>query len=230
MDSYVTAYPSDAVEPLAAFAFGTAFFPVGSGLWRPGAELSERPIAFVAHVFDGASYRYALGRGGGNERIDGNRTWLGLRRVCVRAGVALEETFLTNALMGAKTGLATGAVRGGPRYRAQCAAYLARQLTVVRPRLVVALGAHAMGVLGEAVPAIARAWCGAATISALDASVPPRNIVRDIRIATDVAADVAVLRHPCTWTNAPRRGCRGLGLEADAEVLSRALVKPLATR
>jgi len=133
MDGVVTAYPAHAVEPVNAFARGTAFFPVGAGQWRPGGPLPARPIALVAHVFDGASYRFVLGPGNGNERVDGNRTWVGLRRVCNLAGVALEQCFLTNALMGVKTGGTTGPVRAGPLYRAQCVAFLARQFAVIRP-------------------------------------------------------------------------------------------------
>lgn len=222
LDDYVTAYPPHAVARAQAFAVGTAFFPVGAGLWWPGTPLAERPIALIAHVFDEASYRFALGAGEGSERVAGNRTWAGLRRVLALADADIADCFLTNALMGIKVGPATGAVRAGVCYRAQCAAYLARQLEVIRPRLVVTLGSHALQVLRQAVPALADAWDGFATMAAIDAASPPRHIVRGVTLSGDCVVDIAVLRHPCTWTNAPRRGCSGRGLAADAEILRRA--------
>lgn len=224
MDSYVVEYPAPAVARMVAFARGTAFFPLGSGRFEAGSALPARPIAIVAHVFDEASYRHALGAGGGHERIDRNRTWVGLRRVLELAGVDIRDCFLTNALMGVKAGPATGAVRAGPQYRAACAAFLGRQLTLVRPRLVVALGAHAVGILREAVPGLDTFWGGARSIATLDERAPPAHIVRGVAISAEAQADVAVLRHPCAWTNLPRPGCRGRGHEADADVLRRALV------
>ncbi|GAC1524433.1 MAG: hypothetical protein NVS2B3_19820 [Vulcanimicrobiaceae bacterium] len=211
--------------PTSAFVFGTAFFPVGAGLWRPELGLSERPIAFVAHVFDDASYRFALGPGCGDERIAGNRTWLGLRRVLALAEVPIEACFLTNALVGVKVGAATGAVRAGTRYRAQCAAYLRRQIEIVRPRLVVTLGSHAMVLARDALPALDRAWGAATTLTALDRMEPPRHVVRGVAVAANLAVDVAALRHPCTWTNAPRAGCDGRGPFADADILRRAATR-----
>ena len=225
MDAYVGVYPAHAVERADAFALGTAFFPVGAGLWRPGTTLGQRPIVIVAHIFDGPSYRYALGPGGGNERVSGNRTWLGLRKVLDLAEIDIESCFLTNALMGIKTGRATGAVRGGRAYRSQCAAFLARQLQVLAPRLVVSLGVHAMTLLALAVPALGEIWRHATTVTALDLAVPPSNVVRAIRLRDDLAIDVAVLRHPCTWTNASRPGCTGRGARADAEILRRAMAR-----
>lgn len=109
----MTAYPPHAVARAQAFAVGTAFFPVGAGLWWPGTPLAERPIALIAHVFDEASYRFALGAGEGSERVAGNRTWAGLRRVLALADADIADCFLTNALMGIKVGPATGAVRAG---------------------------------------------------------------------------------------------------------------------
>ncbi|MDP9025649.1 MAG: hypothetical protein M3N13_09790 [Candidatus Eremiobacteraeota bacterium] len=224
MDDYVTDYPARAVTRAAAFARGTAFFPLGSGRFEAGSPLPNRSIAIVAHIFDEASYRYALGPGAGHERIHGNRTWVGLRRVFDLAGVDIRDCFLTNALVGIKAGPATGAVRAGPRYRAECAAFLARQLALVRPRLVVTLGTHALAVLREAVPAL-DAFCGGArSIGALDARLGAGHIARDIAIGRETLADVAVLRHPCAWTNLPRVGCAGRGHAADADVLRRALV------
>ena len=218
LDEYVPQYPPHAVERPTAFALGTAFFPVGSGLWKPREALPSTPIAIVAHVFDASSVAYALGPGGGNERIDGNRTWQGLRTLLERAGVSIEACWLTNALMGVKVGKPCGPVAAGKGYHRACAAFLRAQIETVQPRVVATLGSSAMRVLRAASDDLGERWKGYETLDALDRAEPPAHAQRDVRFGEHVVARVVALSHTCSWTS--RRSYRGeRGARADAALL-----------
>jgi hypothetical protein len=222
MDRIVDRYPEHAIRRMPAFAFGTAFFPAGAGLVPPGRALPAEPVMIVAHVFDAPSFAHALGAGGGSERTEHNRTWLGLRLLLERAGLALERCFLTNALVGVKVGRPCGAVAAGPRYRSQCAAFLLEQVRAVRPSLIATLGAPAMTMLKAASDDLSGRWRAYGTLAALDRAEPPAYTTRDVRFGDHVARRVVALGHTCSW--ASRRAYRGeLGARADAAVLRDAL-------
>jgi hypothetical protein len=224
MDRIVDRYPEHAVARMHAFALGTAFFPAGAGLVPPGRALPAEPVMIVAHVFDAPSFAYALGAGGGSERTDRNRTWLGLRVLLERAGLALERCFLTNALVGVKVGRPCGPVAAGPRYRAQCAAFLHEQVRTVRPSLIATLGAPAMTILKAASDDLAARWRAYGTLAALDRAEPPAHRARDVRFGEHVARRVVALGHTCSW--ASRRAYGGeFGARADAAVLRDALAE-----
>ena len=223
MDRVVDHYPERAVERMGAFALGTAFFPAGAGLVPPGRPLPADPVMIVAHVFDAPSFAYALGAGGGCERTERNRTWVGLRALLERAGLSVERCFLTNALVGVKTGPPCGAVAAGPDYRRQCAAFLRDQVLAVRPRVIVTLGAPAMTILKAADADLAARWHGYDTLAALDRAEPPAYTANDVRFGSHVVRRVVALGHTCSW--ASRRTYRGeRGARADAALLRDALV------
>ena len=224
LDSVVDRYPERAVERMGAFALGTAFFPAGAGLVPPGRALPPDPVMIVAHVFDAPSFAYALGAGGGSERTERNRTWVGLRVLLEGAGVAVERCFLTNALAGVKVGRPCGPVAAGPRYRKQCATFLREQVLAIRPVLIATLGTPAMTMLKAADEDLAARWHAYDTLGALDRAEPPAHSARDVRFGGYAVRRVVALGHTCSW--ASRRIYRGeRGARADAALLRDALAE-----
>src|SRR5271156_5181302 len=126
---------------------GTSFFPGGAGLWRglkSGGVLPEffppAPLMFVGHNFDSqCNYEISLARGG---EVEG-QFWTRLLRILEVAGITPEACFFTNALMGLKPGKAEGSMPSVPGYREECREFLKRQIEIVRPCAVVALGSNA---------------------------------------------------------------------------------------
>ncbi len=217
----VTTYPERAVTAVPAFAFGTAFFPVGAGLWEPNAPLPDDPIAIVAHVFDAASVAYALGPGNGSERIADNRTWRGLLTLLERADIDVRRCFLTNAYMGVKVGDPCGPVGGGRAFRAACEAFLGEQVRAVRPRAIVTLGLPAALALRAASEDLGRRWAGVARLADLDAE-PARYVASDVNFGDHDVRRVVALGHTCSWTS--RRTYDGeRGARADAAILRDAI-------
>ena len=224
LDRFFEVYPERAVRRMHAFALGTAFFPAGAGLVPPNRTLPSHPVMIVAHVFDEPSFLYALGAGGGSERIDRNRTWLGLRALLERAGLPLERCFLTNALAGVKLGPACGPVAAGSVYRRACEAFMLEQVRAIRPAVVVTLGAPAMLVLKAASGDLERRWRGYRTLAALDRADPPAHVARNVAFATHVVRSVVALGHTCSWAS-PRMYGGERGARADAALLRDALAE-----
>jgi hypothetical protein len=127
---------------------GTACFPGGAGLWRGkrnGGPLPvyfpESPLMFVGHNFDSErGYAISLARGGEAE----GDFWTRLLRMLESAGLRPAECFFSNALIGLKPGKAEGEMPSVRGYKEQCQSFLQRQVEIVRPRAVVALGVQAI--------------------------------------------------------------------------------------
>jgi hypothetical protein len=126
---------------------GTALFPGGCGLWRGSAlggpmpeYFPDSPIMLVAHNYDSiAGHERYQQRGG---EVDSS-FWRILIGYLDGAGIDPADAFFTNALMGCKPGSATGKMPSVPGYEDQCLSFLRRQLEIVRPRVVIALGRDA---------------------------------------------------------------------------------------
>jgi hypothetical protein len=95
---------------------------------------------FVGHNFDSErGYTISLERGGEAEGV----FWTRLLRMLDAAHLEPDACFFSNALMGLKPGKATGHMPSVPEYKKQCESFLKRQVEIVRPSAVVALGAQA---------------------------------------------------------------------------------------
>ena len=124
---------------------GTAFFPGGCGLWRGNAlcgpmpeHFPTAPIMLVAHNYDSvASHERSKERGG---EVDSFFWRDVLIPYMTEAGIDPHDVFFTNALMGCKPGSATGDMPAAPGYEEQCSEFLERQIEIVEPRIVIALG------------------------------------------------------------------------------------------
>jgi hypothetical protein len=128
---------------------GTGFFPGGSGLWRgsdPFGQLPdlfpEAPLMIIGHNFDSiAAHATSMDRGGEAQSL----FWRILLAYLSTAAIRPDRCFFTNALMGVKPGSAVGSMPAVAGYHDQCQAYLARQIEIVKPSIIVTLGQRARG-------------------------------------------------------------------------------------
>lgn len=126
---------------------GTAFFPGGAGLWRGDqpfgglpAHFPEGPVMFVAHNFDSIRAHDSAKLKGGEAK---SFFWRTLLAYLENAGIDPEDGFFTNALMGLKPGSAVGDMPTVPGYEDECRRFLVRQIEIVKPSMIVALGQKA---------------------------------------------------------------------------------------
>lgn len=132
---------------------GTACFPGGAGLWRGNRNRGPLPtyfpevsVMFVGHNFDSErGYAISVARGG---EVGGD-FWKRLIRILEAAALRPEECFFSNALMGLKPGKAEGDMPTVPGYIQQCQSFLQRQIEIVRPHAVAALGTQAVRYISE---------------------------------------------------------------------------------
>jgi len=127
---------------------GTACFPGGAGLWRGKQNAGPLPeyfpeaaVMFIAHNFD-SERGFAISRARGGEAE--GEFWTRLLRVLDAAHLQPDGCFFSNALMGLKPDKAEGDMPSVPGYREQCQEFLKRQVEIVRPCAVIALGAQAI--------------------------------------------------------------------------------------
>ncbi len=106
------------------------------------ALFPDAPVMFVGHNFD--SIR-AFDKSFDNGGEAGGEFWRRLLVVLRGASLPPQRCFFTNALMGLKPGSATGSMPSVRGYRDQCARFLKKQIEIVKPSAVVALGAKAEG-------------------------------------------------------------------------------------
>jgi hypothetical protein len=150
MQETVTSYHptvNRTAETLEGLIAGTACFPGGAGVWRGDDNGGSLPklfpqsaVMFVGHNFDSdRGYVLSLSREG---EVEG-QFWKRLLRVIAGAGLAPEECFFTNALMGLKPGKAEGKMPLVAGYSEQCQRILQKQIEIVQPRAIVALGVKA---------------------------------------------------------------------------------------
>jgi uracil-DNA glycosylase family 4 len=94
---------------------------------------------FVGHNFDSIrAFDKSFANGGGA----GGEFWRRLLRILAGASLKPERCFFTNVLMGLKPGSATGSMPSVPDYKSQCSQFLQKQIEIVRPLAVVALGVN----------------------------------------------------------------------------------------
>jgi hypothetical protein len=100
----------------------------------------DAPVMFVAHNFDSISAYEKCKRIGGEAH---SFFWRTLLAYLSQASIRPERCFFTNALRGLKPGSAVGPMPAVPGYHDECQIFLGRQIEIVGPSLVVALGQKA---------------------------------------------------------------------------------------
>lgn len=205
---------------------GLAFFPGGAGLWgaAPGRALPPMPVGGVlilGHNFHcEAGFAQFLARGYESER---GPTWRPLLDLLARVGIPKESCFFSNVYMGLKAGDKPTGVFPGSRdsaFVARCRAFLACQLAMMQPRLILTLGKYAPPVLTPLAPALDAAWSGALTLGEIDTR--KAAVVRDVSFPEVThRVSVVALCHPAQRPpNVARRRYRGyIGDAAEVAML-----------
>ena len=193
---------------------GTAFFPGGSGLWLPdeNLELPPMPIGKVmvlGHDFHSLrGYQQSLARG--VEDLQGP-TWRNLLNLLKRANISPTDCFFTNAYMGLReSDSAIGQFPGSrnPAFVALCQNFLAEQIRILRPRLILTLGRYVPSLLAPLSDDL-KPWYRRKTLTELDAAKV--SLIHNVRFGAnqDVVATTVALTHPCLWpANVGRRRYR----------------------
>lgn len=188
---------------------GTAFFTAGPGLIVEDGVRPPMPVGgviFVANNVDTVTNftkRRALGwpHGGPERTMD---TWKGIYRLLDGAGVPGARCFFTNAYVGLVLGdRAEGQHpdHRDPAFRTVCGEFLTLQLLAQRPRVVVALGAHARSFLRDAFRNELAAWGSGYRVTTMRPG-DGRSIL-DVDLPTGDRAVVTALVHPSNYANKP---------------------------
>lgn len=204
---------------------GTAFFPAGHGLWRPDpdAPLGPIPVRCVMVLGnnwgDVASYHQCLGLRA--ERLS-DPTFRGLLRTLSAAGIEPSDCFFTNVYMGLLDHVSSLApFPKEPLFRGRCLELLVRQVEVVRPRAILALGAEPIVALARALTECkpwTRAGGAPRTFAEIDGA--GQSVVRSRVGESDIAC--VALTHPA-MPNARLRRFRDLaGAPAEVEMVREA--------
>lgn len=179
---------------------GIAFFPGGYGLWRgdTSSPLPPMPVGGImvlGHDFHSErGYEASLARG---REAASQPTWRQLCKLLDAAGIDPLRCFFTNIYMGLRAGVATTGPfpgRTNKPFVEHCRRFLAEQLRVQRPSLILTLGVHVPGFLGSLSPDLS-AWTEGAGLKYLDRVGPVRTGVR-FGVDPVVVATVVALTHP----------------------------------
>lgn len=156
-------YPRGVV-PIDEFIPGTAAFPGGTGLVADGdsEELPAFPmggVMLIGHNFDSLdSHTKRLKSGpihvGAEAKLP---YWRNLYRLLDAADIPRRRCFFTNAYVGLSAENLPGAFPGerDASFRAWCRDFLADQIAVMQPTIIVAVGAPAARFLGHMSPELA---------------------------------------------------------------------------
>ncbi len=223
----VAPYP-EGVMALPARIEGTAFFPGGAGLWNVsrGSPLPPMPtggIMVLGHDFHSeAAFARSLAAG---TEVKLSPTWPSLLRFLDEVGIKPEQCFFTNAYMGLRRGSrVTGRFPGASDkpFVERCRRFLLCQLSVQRPRVVLALGRFVPSLIAPLSPQL-RAWARARTFAQLDVASPVIHgvVFADLGVP---ACSVVALTHPCLRGSNIRRRRYGVfaGHEAELEMVREA--------
>lgn len=223
-------YPAG-VEPVPEPIRGLAFFPGGWGLWavRPDGALPAMPIGgtmVLGHDFHSRSgYDESFRLGG--ERLT-LPTWRNLLAVLHDADIPPESCFFTNLYMGLRSGDKTTGIFPGAaddRFRRHCQAFLLKQLSVQRPRLIITLGMQVPPVIAELSDQLT-AWVTERGIRKVDNAGAVRTNVTFRRVSDFTTTVVAMLHPSLRHASLRHRTYRGLrAAEAERALLGDAVEK-----
>jgi hypothetical protein len=151
---------------------GTGFFPGGDGLVLPRVGRMAMPdVLIVGHDFGTLEYfNECIKRG---EELLSQPTWRGILSRLDDAEIGRHRCLFTNAFIGyRKTGRNDGAfpARAIDDYVDRCQGLIARQIALLRPRVIVALGRFVPHFLSGLSPDLP--WAGALTFKRIDERRP----------------------------------------------------------
>lgn len=159
-DEWVAVEPVPPAVRVPAPLTGVAFFPGGFGLWVPPKESDDesvlrRPVFVLLNNFGSEGYWRSCNESSlRGEDVSAPGTWLGLRTRLRQWGISEHDCFFSNAYVGLLPGNPKSLEENLPgmsdrRFQLECECALKKQLSVVRPRIVLAMGRPAIEMLGR---------------------------------------------------------------------------------
>lgn len=140
---------------------GTAFFPAGDGVYKEGnwKPRESYPIMVVGQDYDNEkNFGIVLKSKTQSEVSNSNKTWINLKRLLGEE--ILSKCFFTNAIMGLRfedsknTGVSKAFARGDnyETFLKENFTFFKDQLSIMRPELVICLGAQLPRFIGGCFP------------------------------------------------------------------------------
>jgi hypothetical protein len=183
-------------------------------------------IMILGHDFDTeVGYQQSLAQRGENLK---SPTWRNLLWLLDRVHVSPYACFFTNVYMGLRAGNSkvTGRFPGArsPRFVQQCQAFLAYQIAMQRPRLILTLGRHVPSVLAPLSLDLA-GWVRRKSFRVLDTNAQSMIPLVKFGGIMQVKTTIVALTHPSIWHRCVlgRRYGPLRGKEAELQMLKDAI-------
>jgi hypothetical protein len=209
---------------------GTSFFPGGDGLWkeemasvRPSTPVGK--IMVLGHNFDSKEgFQKSVERGSESLKAP---TWRNLLNLLEVAQIQPHSCFFTNVYMGLiAKGSNIGRFPGakGPEFVSRCLEFLKEQIAVLRPAIILTLGAYVPPLVAEVTENFP-AWKSIHSLRALDRAGVPKVDAVTFKGVRALKTTVVALTHPAQrHLNVGNRAYRAYsGHEAELLMLNEAL-------
>jgi len=152
-------YPKD-IEKVPSPLAGTAFFPGGNGLYlcNKNADHSIKYMIVGQDYDNEDNYQKIKDTENQCEVAGNNVTWRNLLKIIDEAGIARQECFFTNALMGLRSGSTKNT---GPSilFKSenktdlnQHVAFFRKQIELIKPKAIIAMGGQLPRFIGNCYP------------------------------------------------------------------------------
>jgi hypothetical protein len=215
----VEPYP-EGVQGITERLPGVAFFPGGMGLWKVDGPFPDEKVMILGHNFDSeAKHGEDLKRGDCDPRTR-SRTWGALVPFLERVRLAPEDCFFTNFFMGViKGNESEGRFPGAsdPKFVTRCGEFLAFQLKVQRPRVVLTLGRFVPPHLAALAKLLkSKGWGSLKRFADLDKNKCPLVHKVQFEAVDSVICSVVALLHPSHRAGANLQRRRYNKLKGDA--------------
>jgi uracil-DNA glycosylase len=183
-------------------------------------------VMVLGHDFDTeAGYQRSLAQRGENLK---SPTWRNLLWLLNQVNVSPSACFFTNVYMGLRAGdsKVTGRFPGArsPRFVQQCQAFLAYQIAVQRPCVILTLGRYIPAVIAPLSADLA-GWARCTSFRMLDEQA--QSLIPGVKFggSVPVKATVVGLTHPSIWYRCVLGRCYGAlrGKEAELQMLKDAI-------
>lgn len=220
----VRPYPSAMGEVIPLIA-GRAFFPGGFGLYHGASQTSlpARPLMLFGQDFDTvAGYQSSCKVG---HEAD-SATWRGIEAIFEEHGIDPAACFHTNVLMGARCAMHNSGpspALADAAFVERCISAACRQIEILRPSVVVALGVVPSALLGTRICSKKMKRPRTATWSDVDAAELQFIESRSWPNLNAPPFAFASSVHPCLWQSNTRHRTWGdlRGVEAHNAIWSR---------
>lgn len=210
-------------EPLP----GLGVFPGGSGIvdWEPNDSAGTRVMVIANDYYSLSGYERLRSARVGENKSD--TFWRSLEHLLGDACVPLRSCFFTNAIMGLRChDSVTGPSPGFrcPDFRTACTKFFVRQVEVVQPDVILALGTYAPRVMAPVCRGMEslRSWPGYSILDSRGLALLERLSIGPHEVAVHAAAMLLhpSLRPPNVWR---RRFNDRTGHEAEVQLVKRAM-------